>query len=235
MGEVNWLKHHLILLGVIALLVFGGVYGIESLLSSRDAANNARFEEILKATQQQVTILQTKLDEREMVWQQQNQEQQVLIQKLGAGIVQRNQATQESIKRNATLSAAEAAQKLTQQTSANPGEILPGADAVTLSLPVTRNVISSLDLLPTVQANLADTEQKFLAQQTIATNLQDNLNTEKELIAALRKNITDADNACKSEIAVIKSNARKSNLKWAAGGAVFGAVVKALIKGFVGI
>src|SRR4029077_15528750 len=121
-----------------------------------DIQNSAKYEAIFAAQTQQTQILQKQLQADEE--QSAQIEARLLAQnsQLAQQISARNQAVVAQVKSDATLSTQDAAARLSQQTNATAGEVTAQGNNVTIDLPITRAVVSALDELPVVQANLAD-------------------------------------------------------------------------------
>jgi hypothetical protein len=223
-ADLSYIRHHIFLLTTVVILVFGSVYGVESLIASHDAANNAQWRAILQAQIVQTQAIADKLTSDEKTWAQQNAAQQAVIAQLTNSIIQRDKTTAVQVQHDTTLSAVEAAQRLSQQTKSQPGEVLAQGDNILLNLPISRQIVASLDQLPTLQLDLVDIQKQLISETTIATNLQNNVDGQQNLIASMKVQATDADRSCKADIATLKAQARKSKLKWFGLGVVVGLV-----------
>ena len=223
-NDLTWLKTHAILVIIVVFLSLGAVYGIESIIAKHDAENAARWNNILHVQQAQTQAISDKLTADEKNWTQQNAQQEAVITQLTTLISQRDKNTAAQVQKDATLSAAEAAQKITQQTKAQPGEVSAQQDNVVLDLSVSRTVAAGLDQLPTVQADLSDTKKQLTSETTIATNLQNNVNEQQSLIDSMKKQADAADKSCKADITLVKAQARKSKIKWFLIGVVTGII-----------
>lgn len=225
----HWLTQHLIALVIVAGMAFGGVYFVENLISHHDEQTSQKYATILAAQTQQTQTLQKQLSTDEANWAQ--VEAQLLAQnaQLTKQITARNQAVAIQVQTDATLSATDAAARLTTQTHAAPGEVLASGNDVTIDLPITRAIVSDLDQLPVVQDDLADTKAQLVNETTVATNAQTDATDAKKVIAAQVIQLADADKSCKAQIAVVNANARKGKLKWFGIGWVAGFVSAKLL------
>ena len=222
--DLSWLKTHVILVIIVVVLSIGGVYAVESIIAKHDAENDAKWKTILQAQTAQTQLIQDKLTADEKNWTQANAQQETVITNLATLISQRDKTTTVQVQKDATLSASEAAQKITQQTKAQPGEISAQQDNVVLDLSVSRTVAAGLDQLPTVQADLSDTKKQLISETTIADNLQQNVNEQQSLIDSMKKESDAADKSCKASITLVKAQARKSKIKWFFIGVVVGII-----------
>lgn len=218
----KWLRTHLVLVFVAAALVGGGIYGVEALIAKHEAEKDSQWQQILAAQTAQTQLLQNKLNQDESNWSVQNAQNQQLIGTLAQTIAKRDAATKQQQQLDATLSTAQAADRLSQQTGAKTGEVVATGDLVQLNLPVSRQVVQLLDTIPALQGDLADTKSQLGAETAVATNLQANVTEQKTLIAAQQTQFTDSQNACKAQVADLKAQARKSKLKWFVAGLVAG-------------
>ena len=208
-----WLKAHLLGVAVIAVLVIGSVYGIESLVAAHDSATALHYNQILALQTQQTQTLQKQLSTDEANWAQ--VEAQLLAQnaQLTKQISQRNQAAAVQVQADASLSAQDSATRIAAQTHASVGEVTAQGNDVTLDLPITRVVVASLDQLPAVESDLADTTKQLANETTVAANAQSDVADAKKVIASQTTQLADADKSCKSQIAVVNAKARRGKLK----------------------
>ncbi len=223
----DYIKHHILLLVVVALLIFGAVYGIESLIASHDAANATKYAQILQEQEKQTAVLEARLEQQESQWQQQNQTQLALIQKLGASITQRNAQLTQTKQQNSTLSAEEAANTLVKLTGDN--QIKAVDSTVVLDLPAAISTVNTFDSLATLQANYSDVQQQLESERLIADNLQSDVDKQKDVIAAKDAQIAAQAKKYDGDVASLKAEARKSKLKWALFGAIGAGIARALL------
>jgi len=233
--DLTYIRHHIILLIIVVGLAFGGIYGVESLVARHDAANASQTALILKQQQQQVASLESQLQSNEQQWQK--VETQLLVEntQLAQTIAQRNTQLAVVQKQNATLTAQEAAQQLTVQTKAQPNEVTAQGSTVILDLPIARTLVSDLDSIQVLQANLSDTQTQLKNETQIASNSQANVKEQAVVITNLQTENKDEIIACTTQIAAIKATNRKDKikvfLKGFVAGTVFGVIGKRMITG----
>jgi len=126
----------------------------------------------------------------------------------------RNVQLATQVKTDATLSAQQAADRLTQQTNAASGEITASGNNVTVDLPMSRQLVTNLDMLPVVEANLADTQKQLANETQIATTAEADVVAQKAEIVGLNKQLADSAVACTAAVNVEKAKARKGKLKF---------------------
>lgn len=212
-ADWKWLTQHLILLVIVAGLVIGSVYGVESIISSHDAARAAQDSAILAQQTATTKALQQQLQSDEAQWSQVQLQLVAQNTALAKEIDSRNQQIAQLVKTDATLSAEEAASKISTDLQAEPGEVTASGNNVSLDLPSARRVTSSLDELPVVQANLSDTQKQLTNETAVATNAQADAAQEKGVIASQTIQLADSTKACNEQISTLKAQNRKSKIK----------------------
>lgn len=214
-ADYSWLTHHLLMLALVGILVIGSVYGVESLIAKHDTAKDAQWKSVVAADQ-------ARLATDEANWQQQFQVLSAQNTQLLTAIQARDSALAVQQKKDATLSANDAAQRLAQQTKAAPGEVTAQGNNLLVDLPISRGIVTSLDELFTIRTDLADTKTQLANETTIAGNAQKDLSEQKTANS-------DQVKACAAQVADIKAQARKSKTKIAAIFTVVGIVAARLL------
>lgn len=228
LSDLNYLKHHIILLVIVVGLAFGGIYTVESLVAKHDIANASRYSLILKQQEQQTASLSAQIKNDEA--NSQRIEMQLFAQNTQLtqemSVANRNLAVQ--IQKNASLTAEQAASQIAASTQ---GIASASGNSVILDLLTARKVSDALITLPVVQTELIDTTKQLKNTQTILTNTQTDVTQQKALVTGLQSQLVDETQSCKAQIAVVKAKARKSKFKWFLAGVVTGFIGKKLITG----
>jgi hypothetical protein len=205
LGDVSWVKTHLLLVGVVAALVFGSVYGVESLIANHDAKNAIVLQTLAdsqaKANAQFQISVKSQIDAIAAQNAELAAENQTLIKALAT-----RQVIEAKIPvQNSSLSAQDAASALKGQAV---------NDQVVLPLPVARDLVTSVQLVPLLQADKADLEKSNGLLETEVTNGVKALDLERK--AHTNDNDTNAGTikARDGEISQLKSDCRKSKMKW---------------------
>lgn len=227
----DWLKTHILLLAVTGIFVVGSVYGVESLIARHDAASAAKYSVLLATQIQQTQAVEKQLATDEAHWTQ--VEQTLLNQnaQLSKTIVTENKQVENQRKADATLNAQQAAERLTQQTKAASGEVVASGDNVVVDLPITRSIVSDLDLLVGTQDTLKATQTQLVNETTIADNAKSDAAAKNTLITNLKAQNDAQVKSCDARIALVKAQARKGKLKWFVSGVVVGFIGKRLLLG----
>lgn len=220
--DLAWLKTHIILLAVVAGLILGGIYGIESLVAKHDDAAAAKYSQIAADTakQNQQFQLQVQTEIASLVAANQqlaNQNQQLVV-----SLATRQNQEIQIPKQTASLTAVQVAVEL--QGTAN-------GDNVSLTLPVAQNVLASVRLVPLLQADKKNLQDAYNNEVQIANN-NEKLYTEEQKALVSEQGSHKADNEANAkQITKIKADARKSKLKWLGIGILIGFVGR----GFTGV
>jgi hypothetical protein len=211
---LSWLKSHLILLGVIVILVVGGIYGLESIIAKHDVAQEAHDQQILTLVTAQTADLKTRMASDEQAATARDLQYAQIITQLSGTIAKQTGQLQQQIKANATLTAQQTAQAIADKIKAQPGEVVAQGDNVTMDLPVSRQVNSSLDTLATTTLQLTEVQKQLQAQTGLTTDAVLELDNAKKVITAQDTQAIIAAKVCTDQISVVKAQARKSKLKF---------------------
>lgn len=220
--DLNWLHAHLILLGVVAILVVGAVYGIESLIARHDTQQEARDQQLLSVLTAQTTDLKNRMAQDEQQATARDLQYAAIIANLSGTIAKQTGQLQQQIKQNATLTAAETARAIADKTKAQVGEVTAQNDTVVMDLPISRQVNSSLDTLATTTLQLGEVQKQLEAQTGLTADAKSELNDAKKVITAQDTQAVTAAKVCVDQVNVAKATARKSKLKWFGVGYILG-------------
>jgi hypothetical protein len=216
---------HLVILAVVGCLVFGGIYGVESIIAKHDLATQNHYSQLL-ATQTALTqSIEAKLATDEAGWAQQ----------AAALTKQNNQLAQQVVSRDAQLSAL--ITKIgTMQPPAIVADLQPKLRAgtatvqpngVLLDVPAARDVDEQITEGTTAKSDLAATKTQLGNETVIATNAEKDAAETKTALTAEQTKNGDQVKACNAQITTLKAQSRKGKLKWFGIGYVAG-----LISGF---
>jgi hypothetical protein len=220
--DLTYVKTHLALLGIVVILAAGSVYGIESLVAKHDTERETKDSQVLALITAQTTDLKSRMAQDEQAATIRDAQYAAIIGQLSSTIQKQTTQLQQQVKVNATLTALQTAQAISQKTQAQPGEVTAQGDNVTLDLPIARTVNSSLDMLATTTAQLDETKKQLDAQTGLTNDaILDTVNAKKVIVNQANE-ITQGDKVCIDKIAVVKAQARKSKLKWLGIGYVLG-------------
>jgi hypothetical protein len=215
--DLTWIRTHaiiaLITVALIAGSIMGGVALFESLIEKHDervAAKQLKAENVDTSAQQ---ALLAELAQEHADNVQRDAAQTQLIQSLVAKMSQQRAATAKQVATDATLDATAAAQRLAGQVKAGPGDVTVANDLVTMSLPMTRNVVAELDQYTQAQSDVANLSAQLGAQQILTSDAKVELATANQVIAADKTELIatiKADNAaCDVKLDKQAAKARK--------------------------
>lgn len=226
--ELDWFKHHLISLALVAALVWGTVYGIESIIAKHDHEN---FLEKQAISQQ--------YDKQNQITQQQNkatvdaltQQNQVLQQQV-ASILQQNvtlmanlQKQREEIK---TLPPPALAAKW-GDVAHEPAPVITANGDFLAPLPLAQKSVDALISVPVLQQDANNLQVALDKETTLANNNQSKYESELKAHTSDTATCTADKNTLNAQISEIKSEARKSKSKWAIIGGVIGFIARSFV------
>jgi hypothetical protein len=209
----SWLVSHLIVLAFVALLVVGAVYGVDSIVAKHEAAQEGKYAQILKQQETQTTLLQQQLAQDAAQAEIRDAQYQATIAQLSKSIQVRDTSAKKQQQTDSTLNAVSAAARLAQQTNAQAGEITVANDNITLDLPITKDVVTKLDALTQVQADLQDEQNEFAAQVGLTNDANTKLADADKVIASQTLQLTDSTKACQAQVKALKAHYRKKLIK----------------------
>jgi hypothetical protein len=211
--DYAWVTHHLIALAIAASFILGGVYLTESLIAKHDQQNSDKWNSLLVQQESQTKVIQQQLAADENAAAARDAQYQKTIAQLAQTIVQRNATNAQQQKQDATLDTQQAAVRLANQTHAQTGEVVATDSGVSIDLPITRSIVGSLDLLPVVQSNLADTQNQLANETKLAADAQTDAAGQKNLASMYQEQLTTQTAACNATIKTLKAKQRKNIFK----------------------
>lgn len=233
----SWLLLHERLIVIVLLLAASLFIGNKFLshVAEKDNAAAAQTQQVLQAQQATDKALIAQ------VAQQTQQYQALVVQlsqqnaQLAEASQQRTVVLQQQVAKDQTLPLPDLGNRWAQLASIKPSDINASTAGITVTPSGALSTVTQLEKVPVLESNVQD-------GQTQITNDTKELTASNSLIASqvveidgLKLTITDQDKACKTEVAAIKSTARKGKLKaflYGAGvgaGIVTGLVIHALL------
>jgi|SRR5581483_2338361 len=209
-------KHERLFLGIAALFVvlwLGNAWINHVAADKKEQANND--QKTLQVQADANSTLQKIID-------QQKQQFDALVKVLDAqnsqllsSINSRNTETKKQQSVDATLNLTETASRMQHLVPGLlPRDVQIMNDSLSLSLAGARGIVSQLEFVPVLQANLED-GKKILANKDEQINGLENVRDKfQQQVEGLNQQITDANKACTSQVAAIKADARKGKVKW---------------------
>ena len=193
-----------ITVALIAGSIIGGISLFESLIEKHDARVAAAQQAKEGVDTATTAALMTQLAQDRADNAARDAANTALIQSLVTQMSQQRAQTAKQIKTDATLDAQAAAARLVAQTKASPSDVTVSNDLVTMTLPLTRNVVASLDLLAQAQSDVNNLQGQLSAQQILTSDAKIEASDAQKIIAADKVELIDtikADNAaCKVEV-----------------------------------
>jgi len=223
--ELSWLSHHLILVGVIILVLFGGVYEVENLMEKHDKAREQASAQALQLVVAQVKTLEDHMATNDAASAQREAQYNATIQTLSVAIAARDKALQQQIQKNATLTAQQAAARLVEQYKVDVASAQAEADKVLIDLPLARSIVTTFDQNVSCQANLTDTKTQLTAEQGKNVDLKQQVSDRDGVINGKNDELSKQKKNYDDQITVLKADARKKKLKWFTIGFISGYIV----------
>lgn len=227
--ELSWIAHHLILVGVLVAVLFLGVYGVESLIEKHDEKKAQQANVALQVVVDQVKKLEDHQTQNDAAVAQREAVRDTLIQSLIATIARRDVALDQQIKKNATLTAQQAAARLSEQYKAQPGEIIASGDTIIADLPLTRSFVSTFDQLTVCTSNYLDTQKQLTVEQSRTADLKTQVFDRDATIVGKNAELVKQKDKYEADIKVLNAKARKSKLKWFFAGVIVGYIGRATV------
>ena len=217
--DVSYLTHHLILTGVIASLLALGTWGIQSLVRAahREAAQQSAQE--LQLVVQQVKALQDKQTADDAAAAQREAARDALLKDLIAQAAARDAALEAQIKKNETLTAQQAAARISDQYKANIGEVTAQGNNVLVDLPISRDIVTTFDSFQVCKADLSDANKQIDTQKGSIVDLKTQVSDRDKTIAGKDTELDKQKKADADDKRVAVDNEKKKH-KWYAVAAI---------------
>ena len=228
---VSFLTHHLILTGILLAGIALGIWGIQGMMEKHDQAERLRAHEDLATVVEQVKNLEQTQAAHDQAAAEREARTDALVNTLLAQIAARDKALDEQIKKNATLTAAQAAAKISDQYKAQPGEVTASGDNVLVDLPVSRQIVSTYDSLQTCKADLTDTQEQLTAVQGVVGALKTQVSDRDATIAAKNTELEKQKKADDEDKKVAVDHEKKKHKWYALGGILLIEAVKVYFTG----
>ena len=212
--DISWLTHHLILVTIIVAVLFGGVYGVENLIEKHDKVREAQSAAQLQLVVAQVKTLETNMAAHDEQTAQREAQYNTTINTLILAQAAREKALQQQIQKNATLTAQQAAARLTEQYKVDVASAQAEADKVMIDLPLARSIVTTFDQNVACQANLVDTRSQVAAEQGKNADLKQQVSDRDAVIAGKNDELGKQKKNYDDQIKTLNDGARKGKLKW---------------------
>jgi hypothetical protein len=215
--DITWIKVHGVLVLLTVVLIIGGILGgidvVENLIERHDARVAAAQQAKEGVNTATTAALMAQLTQDRVANTARDAQQTALIQTLVQQMSQQRAQTAKQIQTDATLDIQHAAQRLAAQMKDETGDVGIKNDLVTMTLPLTRNVIASLDLLPQAQADVVNLQGQLSAQQILTSDAKVEVSDAQNIIAADKAELIDTikkdNSACQVRVDTQASKDRK--------------------------
>jgi hypothetical protein len=220
----TWLQKHERII-IVALILAVGTFGLSRYFDATAAKAEARA-----TAAEQALVLQKATDAQNAAtvasvlaqYQAMVQADHTLIASLAAAAAQRQAAVVQQQHTDATLPAADLANRLKTLGNAPEGSISVSGDTLNLLRPGAVAIVQALETIPALQADLKDTQVALGSSQAALAQAGTVITAQTTEITGLKKEIADQAAADKAEIAAVKAAGRKNSMKWFLRGVVVG-------------
>jgi hypothetical protein len=228
--DLSWLKTHILLLGVVVLLVFASVFGIEYVVAKHDSATAAQYQAIAADTARQNAQIQAQTQAQIALLSQQNAQLEAQIGQLAQAISNRDAKLISQQAQIPTLTPVQVAQAYQPFLSKGTATVPTTGSGVLLDTSGSQEVLAQLEELPVARLDILDLKGMVAKQGTEIEN-QTTLNGSCQAAIQSEKSSHDADNKANAEVIVtLKAKSRLSKLKYLG----IGVVIGFLGRGFAG-
>jgi hypothetical protein len=217
--DFTWVKHHLILVAVLLLAVFAGVWGVQGIIDKHDQAKDLQFHEELAAARQDTKQALAAAASHDAEIEQREESRDALVKSLVAQVSLRDAQLQDALKKNATLTAQQAAAKLVEQYNAQPTQAQAQGDNVLVDLPLTRQIVGTKDSLTACQGDLTDTQKLLTQEQGRTADLKTQVSDRDKVITAKDTELGKQKKADGEDKKVAVDNEKKKRKWYALAGA----------------
>lgn len=220
----SWLqKHERIVIVALVLLVGGwGLGKYLDIAASRSEARATAAEQALvnqKAQNAQTLATVTQLTQQ---YQQLTSTLAAQNASLAASLAARQTAQAVQRATDAQLPLTDLATRLATLGQAPITSVSVIGNQIELTQPGAVAVVQTLESIPVLQADLKDTTTTLGATQAAKAQADTLIAGQAKEITGLNLQITDADKACKAQVAAVKAEANKSKRKWFLRGVLVG-------------
>jgi len=235
--DITWVKGHVlsVLLAVALIIgsIIGGVSAVESLVEKHDARVAAAQQAKEGVDTATTAALMAQLTQDRAANTARDAQQTALIQTLVTQMAQQRAQTARQIVTDGTLDAKTAAARLVLQTKSSPADVTVSNDSVTMTLPLTRIVVSELDMFAQAQADVNNLQGQLSAQQILTSDAKVEASDAQKIIAAdkveLIQTIKADNSACQVRVDAQASKDRKRGFWATLGGIVTGVIIRSVI------
>lgn len=229
--DLSWLANHLILTGTLVVVLFLGVWEVQNIIEKHDEKKAQQANTALQVVVDQVKRLEDHQAQNDVAIAQRDAARDAIEKALIATINARDKALSDQIQKNATLTAQQAAARLTEEYKAQPGEITASGDTVIADLPLARSFVNTFDQLNTCTLNYADEQKQLSQEQARTADLKTQVSDRDATIKGKDDELVKqkAADAADKKVAVDKE---KKKHKWyAVGGILFVEMIKVYFTG----
>jgi hypothetical protein len=224
--DLTWVKTHLLLLAIVGVLTFGGVFGTLSVIEKHDARVAIQYQTIADQQANQNKTLQALIVSEQAQLEADKTALTLQEAKIETLLSQRQVVEKQVPVTNATLDATQTALGIVKAVG---GNATPSGSSVLLDLPTAQAVLTDVQLLPLVQADKVDLGNQLSDEKRIALDTQSQLSNEQKSHKSDVDTLNSQIAADGKQITKLKADIRKGRLKWFGIGFVSGFVTRVVL------
>lgn len=212
-ADFSWLTHHLVMLAIVGVLVFAGVYGIESVIARHDHDNAVEKQTIAQTLAQQNQTFQAQTQTQINALVQQNAALSQQVGALATAITSRDSQLRAQQNQVPALTPDQLSVEW-QKGIKNAGNIKPILGGYQIDQAAAVASVQAIESVPVLRMDITDLQKSNLSLQSELNNDAAVLIMEKKSHLsdnASNQALIDAQNA---KIKDITAQCRKSKLKW---------------------
>jgi hypothetical protein len=227
-ADLTWIKAHLLSVALVAMLTFGSVYGIESVISRHDDVAAKRQDAIAAQMEKSNAQVQASTQQQLQSLATANAALQAQVSSLSSAISKRDGGLAVQQRTDAGLQPSALTQRWSTLLGVS-GEVTASTDgqSIVAELPAAIKTVQQLESIPVLTADKADLQTQVSKQsQIIANDAQSLTDSAKALSSEVATHKADNDAAAK-DLKSCRTDARKGKLKWFGIGYVAGFLTRA--------
>ena len=227
-ADWTFILQHIILLLIAAGLIFGSVYGVESLLSKHDAAVESKYTQILATQTAQTLSLEKQVSTDESNWSQQQAQVVAQLQTDQKTMANKDAQITAIIGKINTYQPPQIVADLQPKLHAGIATIL--TDGIKLDTAAARDVDTQITQGTAAEADLVTTKTDLNSEIDLNSKVKQGITDVNNALTAEQKKNADQVQSCNNQITTLKHEAIKGKIKWFFIGYVSGFISKTLIK-----
>ena len=226
--DLTWVKTHLLLLAIVVLLTFGGIFGVLQVIASHDHDRAVELQTIAQQIGQQNQLLQQQTKAQIDSLTQQNVALQQEIGTLATAIAARDSQLQKTQASVPNLSPDQLSTEWMTRIK-NAGQIKPAQSGYAVDQAAAVATVQALESVPVLEQDKYDLQQSNTALSQQLTNESSKFDLEVKAHVSDQTACQADLKAVNAQLKSVKAQARKRNIIIAVVSTAVGIVIKAAL------